>query len=188
MEKTNTNVDCLPEPLPLSMFELSAIFSIYFVIWVLLYVEAYALRMRRIISAFYYRRLEKRRVLYLYNDLLKKRVGLLRHMRKKVRKLAKEKKLSEKTSILYSLKKDYPRLCGCLQIFQSSKSYCLICKTPEIPGNFHNCITPGCNFGYCRQCWKDVRRKCYACLESYNTDSDVTSEESDYTDDDELLD
>ena len=62
------------------------VFAVYLGVFVFMLIEAYGLRLRRLICAFFYRKREKKRVLYLYNEMLKKRKGFLRHMRHRVRK------------------------------------------------------------------------------------------------------
>lgn len=67
------------------------IVAIYLGVWILMYFEAYGLRLRRLISSFFYRKREKKRVLFLYNEMLKKRKGYLRAMRRRVRKQVSSK-------------------------------------------------------------------------------------------------
>jgi hypothetical protein len=47
---------------------------------------------------------------------------------------------------------------------------------------FVRCPTPGCNWGYCAECWKDIKRKCYAC--GGKDDGDSGSDPSDDGSDD----
>ena len=35
------------------------------------------------------------------------------------------------------------------------KQKCLICEE-VVKASMHRCTTPGCNFVYCRQCWRDL--------------------------------
>lgn len=62
------------------------IFLIYFAVWASIFIESYGLRLRRVICSFFYRKREKIRVLYLYNQMLKKRKIFISHMRKKILK------------------------------------------------------------------------------------------------------
>jgi len=76
-----TNEACLPRPNKLSVYVIVKIYSIYAIIWVLLYTNIYTQRTRRIICAFFYTKREKRRVLYLYNETLRRRLGYARYTR-----------------------------------------------------------------------------------------------------------
>nr|KAG5704786.1 hypothetical protein BaRGS_015169 [Batillaria attramentaria] len=165
---------------------------IYLATWLFMLSEAYGLRLRRAICAFFYRKREKRRVLYVYNELLKKRKGYLRHMRHRVRKQIRDRTLETKTSVINALKLQFPRLCWCLRFLAASKDTCLVCKDPE-GKDFVRCQTVGCNWGYCKECWGDIKRKCYACggkeddESGSDSDESSTSESSELTDDENFL-
>ncbi|KAJ8306722.1 hypothetical protein KUTeg_015763 [Tegillarca granosa] len=170
IDHVSTNFECLPRPKEMDSKYVGLIFGVYGLVWFLMLTEAYGLRLRRL--------REKRRILFLYNDMLKKRRGFLRHMRHTVRKQARRQALSVKTTVFYALSQEFPRLCGCLKKFQSAKLYCLICGDPENKF-FRKCETPDCHFGYCEECWYDVKGRCYACI-PFDDDDD----ESELTDDD----
>ncbi|XP_072050299.1 E3 ubiquitin-protein ligase DCST1-like [Amphiura filiformis] len=158
----STNRHCLPKPTKLDQDVIISIFCMWGAVWLLLYFQAYGLRLRRVICAFFYPKVEKARTLSLYNEGLRKRVGYLKLMRKKVRKLAKEKKLEEKA--------DWTKCCGLCR-----KRTCLICEDPETK-TFHHCQTEGCQFIYCKECWGDVKESCYACEPYYGSSDDEKSD------------
>ncbi|XP_033755475.1 E3 ubiquitin-protein ligase DCST1-like [Pecten maximus] len=162
IDNISTNFECLPRPVQMEKKYLWLIYGTFGTIWVLMLFEAYGLRLRRLVASFFYRKREKKRILYLYNDMLKKRRGFLRHMRHHIRKQVKKKNLLVKISLTSSLRKEFPRLCGWLKIFGSGKLSCLICEDPEKKG-FVRCLTPGCNVGYCAMCWSDIKQRCYSC-------------------------
>ncbi|KAK3095264.1 hypothetical protein FSP39_012345, partial [Pinctada imbricata] len=178
MEMISTNFACLPQPLKLENKYILYVYLLYGLIWTFTLLEAYGLRLKRVVASFFYRKREKRRILYLYNEMLKKRRGFLRHVRHRILKQARKQQLFRKTGIIYSLTQRYPRL-SFLKRFVSSKGKCLICEDPE-KKDFVRCQTPGCNFGYCKECWIDIKRRCYACMTFI--DEEIT--ESDITDDD----
>jgi len=76
-----TNEACLPKPSKLPVYISIKIYLIYAIIWVLLYTSIYTQRMRRVICSFFYTKREKRRVLYLYNETLRRRLGYARYMK-----------------------------------------------------------------------------------------------------------
>ncbi|XP_048251270.1 E3 ubiquitin-protein ligase DCST1-like isoform X1 [Haliotis rufescens] len=182
-----TNADCLPSPTKVDTRIIISIYSIYVSVWVFMYFEAYGLRLRRQICCFFYRKREKRRVLYMYNDMLKKRKGFLRQMRHKVRKQVKAGSLSHPTGVLSALVQEFPRCCKCLERFAKAKPTCLICEDPK-NNDFHDCETEGCKFTYCKDCWLDVKKKCYACQKTHGggdgDDISAAEDDSDITDDD----
>lgn len=73
-----SNAACLPQPTLMSNYYFFKIYGTYFAIWILIVVQAYVLRVRRVICAYFYRKREKKRVLYLYNETLKRRIGFFR--------------------------------------------------------------------------------------------------------------
>ncbi|XP_071788132.1 E3 ubiquitin-protein ligase DCST1-like [Asterias amurensis] len=173
-----TNKQCLPVPSAPDNKLTMMVFAAWGAVWLSLYFEAYALRLRRIICAYFYPKREKQRVVFLYNEQLKKKSGFLKHLRYTVRQLAKEKRLGAKIGTLTSLYIHWPRLCGWLGIFGLSKRSCLICDEKENK-DFHKCSTEGCDFAYCCDCWRDIKKVCYACKiskDTYDGEVDFLSE------------
>lgn len=70
-----SNSACLPRASKVPNYVILKIYSNYLAIWVLLFTVAYTQRLRRVICSFFYRKREKRRVLYLYNESLRRRLG-----------------------------------------------------------------------------------------------------------------
>lgn len=73
-----SNEVCLPQPTVLSKYYLYKIYGTYFGIWILIVVQAYTQRLRRLICAYFYRKREKKRVLFIYNETLKRRIGFFK--------------------------------------------------------------------------------------------------------------
>lgn len=73
-----TNAVCLPRPNLLLRYYSFKIYGTYFGIWVMMLVQAYMLRLRSIICGYFYRKRQKKRVLFLYNESLKRRRGFFR--------------------------------------------------------------------------------------------------------------
>lgn len=178
-----SNEMCLPRPTPLSNYYLFKIYGTYVLIWLMIWLQAYTQRLRRVICAYFYRKREKRRVLFLYNESLKRRIGFFRHMKKKVKKMAREQRLEENLNICAVLRVRYPDRCSCLNFFAMARRRCVICGDPEprkksnIPGDFEDCKTPTCYFVHCAECWNDVGKQCFVCAEGAT--SDGSDEETD---------
>ena len=103
-EVTSRVVECLPVASVTDSSYLRGILTVFVCVQLLLVCESLALRTRRTIAAFFYRKREKGRILFLYNDMLRKRKGFLRHMRQTVRRKARDRKL-EVTSLSVSNRK-----------------------------------------------------------------------------------
>ncbi len=179
LDRVTTNHACLPKPSETDDVITAFIFAIYVMVWLFIYFEDWGLRLRHVIAAFFYRKREKKRVLALYNEMYRKRLGYLKHMRKKIRKQLRKREMKNNIGVVVALQRQFPYLCRCLSIFKSAKKTCIICDDTE-RRDFYRCDTEGCGVIYCPQCWKDIKRKCYAC--------DDVSDESDDDDDSSLLD
>lgn len=73
-----SNEECLPRPTSMAKSYILKIYGTYFSIWLMMWLQTYTQRTRRVICAYFFRKREKRRVLFLYNETLKRRMGLLR--------------------------------------------------------------------------------------------------------------
>lgn len=173
LHQSMDNKECLPRPtfLPVSMY--FRIYTLYAAIVGLTVYESLLQRTRRAICGFFYPKREKRRILYLYNETLRRRHGFLRFMKHKARKEAKKNRLSQELSLLAALRLECPSLCGWLEMCGSAKRDCLICKDLE-NALFVDCPNPHCNFCYCEECWENIGSKCYGCdpIESSSEDEE----------------
>ncbi|XP_060569051.1 E3 ubiquitin-protein ligase DCST1-like [Ruditapes philippinarum] len=188
LDRVSSNVECLPRPVPLDNIYYGYVFGIFFLTWMLVLLDAYCLRMRMVISAFFYRKREKQRILHLYNTMLKKRKYFLKDMRRKVKRKAKKMELYERSGLMYSLGRQFPGLCGCLAKTKAGRDKCLICEE-KLKTDIEECYNEECKFVYCEECWQDVKETCYACLplaEFSSTDSDSMSDDKDDKGDDEM--
>ena len=177
IDNITTNFDCLPNPTKTSLESILMMYGTLVIQWLLLILDGYSLRLRRVVASFFYPKREKKRVLFFYNSMLKKRKGFLKHMRHDIKRRAKERRISKETSIMMGLRFSFPRLCGWITAIGLGKKKCLICEETENK-TFKHCPTRGCNFGYCRECWIDIKKSCYACMPEQEWDS----EDSGFTD------
>ncbi|KAL6265156.1 hypothetical protein P5V15_005242 [Pogonomyrmex californicus] len=170
-----TNSACLPRASKVPNYMILKIYSIYLTIWTLLFTTAYTQRLRRVICSFFYRKREKRRVLYLYNESLRRRLGHARFMRARVKSLVRTRRLEYDMDPWIALRLRWPTLCGWLVIFAWARHKCLVCGEvePKRGPRFLRCATPGCPFVHCSECWDDVGRICYACADIGETDDDT---------------
>ena len=169
-----TNQACLPRPKKLSTYIILKIYGTYLGIWFMLLSTAYTQRLRRVICSFFYRKREKRRVLYLYNETLRRRAGLFRFLKAKVKHLVQAHLLEQDMDPWLALRNRYPKLCGWLHFFACSREKCLICEERESRKGrkFRRCTTPGCPFVHCPECWKDVGEICLACADLPDSESE----------------
>ncbi|XP_037067964.1 protein sneaky-like [Pollicipes pollicipes] len=174
IQQSVDNRECLPNPTFLPTTTYLRAYALYAAIVGLTVYESLLQRSRRAICGFFYPKREKRRVLYLYNETLRRRRGYMRFMRKRTRREARKNRLSQQLSLLAALRLECPALCGWLRVCGGARRDCLVCKDPE-HGLFVDCPNPHCNFCYCHECWEDIGQKCYGCdpIESSSSAEDT---------------
>ncbi|XP_049876714.1 protein sneaky [Pectinophora gossypiella] len=177
VRRSVTNAACLPHPRSMPTTYFLKIYGGYLWILLLLYINPYTLRLRRLVCSWFYPRREKQRVLHLYNDILKKRVKIQKTVRRKAVQAIRAHYLSGEN--LLSLRIKFPQVLGWLRVFPAARMTCLICGQTQ-PRNasqkgWHSCMLTKCPFVYCEECWPEVGRLCLACDPSLAELSDVDS-------------
>ncbi|ENN75308.1 hypothetical protein YQE_08085, partial [Dendroctonus ponderosae] len=176
-----SNEECLPRPTSMPKSYILKIYGTYFSIWLMMWLQTYTQRTRRLICAYFFRKREKRRVLFLYNETLKRRMGLLRHMKKNLDRKARARRLEENYNVLQIMTIKYPKEFSWLKWFKAGRRKCLLCEEvePRKQSDFIECPNEGCHFIYCQECWKDMGDKCLVCAVESETEDDFTDENDD---------
>ncbi|XP_060805741.1 protein sneaky [Amyelois transitella] len=174
-----TNRPCIPRPRLMPPAYFFKIYGGYLWIILLLYLDPYTLRLRRLICSYFYPRREKQRILHLYNDILKKRMKMQKTLRKKAIQTVRAHYLSGEN--LVSMRMKFPQLLGWLRVLPAARMTCLICGEPEPRKDnqestpWHACVASHCPFMYCMECWREVGARCLACDPSLAELSDMDS-------------
>ncbi|KAL3275786.1 hypothetical protein HHI36_020531 [Cryptolaemus montrouzieri] len=162
-----SNENCLPHPTLMPYIYFLEIYGMFLLIAVMMFVEVYTQRFRSVICGYFYRKRQKRRILYLYNETTRRRIGFLRYMKSRIIKQVRERRLDESVNICAVARYRYPKCCGFLKIFGMARRDCIICEEPEgvfdSPNRFVICENDDCHLLYCRECWLDVGNDCLAC-------------------------
>ncbi|XP_022346910.1 DC-STAMP domain-containing protein 1 [Enhydra lutris kenyoni] len=167
----SNNMPCLPQPLSLDAWAYVRAALPIGLLLCLCLLQAFAYRLRRVIAAFYFPKREKKRVLFLYNELLRKRAAFTQLRRAAILRRAREQKAPR------------PRLADvlhrrCPLARRWLRRRCVVCQAPETPAAYV-CPTPDCAAVYCRPCWDDVRRRCPACTPREELSSSAYSDSND---------
>ncbi|OWK04505.1 DCST1 [Cervus elaphus hippelaphus] len=167
----SNNMPCLPQPVPLSTraYLKAALPSGLLVCLCLL--QAFGYRLRRVITAFYFPKREKKRTLFLYNDLLRKRAAFTQLRRATILRRARQQR-APRRHLLDILHRSCPLLRPLL------RRRCVVCQAPETPESYL-CPTPNCEAVYCRSCWNDMRQRCPACTPREELSSSAYSDSND---------
>ncbi|XP_059758030.1 E3 ubiquitin-protein ligase DCST1 isoform X2 [Balaenoptera ricei] len=168
----SNNMPCLPQPVPLSTraYLRAALPSSLLVCLCLL--QAFGYRLRRVIAAFYFPKREKKRILFLYNELLRKRAAFTQLRRATIVRRARQQRAPRRhlADILHR---------RCLPLLRPwLRRRCVVCQAPETPESYV-CPTPDCEAVYCRSCWNDMRQRCPVCTPREELSSSAYSDSND---------
>ncbi|XP_070622886.1 E3 ubiquitin-protein ligase DCST1 isoform X2 [Erythrolamprus reginae] len=175
MEMEANNLQCLPEPRGMSREEyLKAAIPLGALV-MLCFLQVYVFRLRRVIAAFYFPKREKKRTIYLYNEMLRQRMAFVIVQRKRIILRARRQKRVRKP-----LANQIGRWCPFLKRFLVRR--CILCNWPESRHSLA-CSNPECETVYCRICWKDLGKTCFACSpEDLISDDESSDEQRGYAD------
>lgn len=168
LNKNYTNLECLPNP---QITPSSTYYNIimYFVSLIALgYLQAYLSRLRRIICAFFYPKREKKRILFLYNDRLKKRKRYHSFKIGFLKKLIKDKEQLINENLFHFFAYLWAKI--------TNSKKCIICEQ-SVQHNYTVCAQENCQLVYCSQCWQLSGRICHACDQRQCEDTDLTDDQ-----------
>nr|KAF6413082.1 DC-STAMP domain containing 1 [Molossus molossus] len=167
----SNNVPCLPQPVCLNATAYLRAGLPTALLVCLCLLQAFAYRLRRVIAAFYFPKREKKRILFLYNELLRKRAAFTQ-----LRRAAIVRQAREQRARLHHLVDILHRRCPFLRPWLRRR--CVVCQAPETPESYV-CLTPDCEAVYCRSCWDDMRQRCPVCTPREELSSSAYSDSND---------
>ncbi|KAF3822919.1 hypothetical protein GH733_010355 [Mirounga leonina] len=167
----SNNMACLPQPVSLDARAYVRAALPMGLLLCLCLLQAFAYRLRRVIAAFYFPKREKKRILFLYNELLRKRAAFTQLRRAAILRRAQQQKAPR-----HRLADVLLRRCPLLRRW--SRGRCVVCQAPETP-EAYVCPTPDCAAVYCQPCWDDMRRRCPACTPREELSSSAYSDSND---------
>ncbi|KAF6292726.1 DC-STAMP domain containing 1 [Rhinolophus ferrumequinum] len=167
----SNNMPCLPQPVCLdaTAYLRAALPSALLVGLCLL--QAFGYRLRRVIATFYFPKREKKRTLFFYNELLRKRAAFTQLRRAAIVRQARQQRAPR-----HRLVDILHRCCPLLRPWLRRR--CVVCQAPETPESYV-CPTPDCEAVYCRSCWDDMRQRCPACTPREELSSSAYSDSND---------
>ncbi|XP_077524282.1 ubiquitin protein ligase sneaky [Amblyomma americanum] len=173
LERIASNAHCLPRPVRTSRRLVLRLYLVYASLVALVFAQLFAARMRRAVCAYFFRKREKKRVLHLYNKMLKQRAGYLRYVRHRIRKLVRDREFNLDVGWFEFFRKMAPRVYRFLQLVGvAHQRCCLVCGDPEDRASYL-CPTEVCHCVYCFVCWSEIGR-CYACEPSEDEESPLS--------------
>ncbi|XP_074076603.1 E3 ubiquitin-protein ligase DCST1 isoform X2 [Macrotis lagotis] len=166
----SSNIACLPQPIGMNSQDYMKAFLPASLLVFLCLTQAFSYRLRRVIAAFYFPKREKKRVLFFYNELLRKRLIFTKLRRTIIMERAQRQRKPR-----HRLVELCHRRCRLLRYFLRRR--CVVCQASETPECWV-CPSPGCGTVYCASCWIDMRRKCPVCTAREELSSSAYSNSS----------
>lgn len=146
---------CLAIPREISSQSVIVLVIVYIILGLAVLSQAYCLRFRHAIVAYFYPARNSERIQYLYNKLLKKRerskITLTFRIPPKMENNLPESKKTRKQTCL--------NLAKTMGLF---RRYCVVCGFPE-NSEFKTCTNHLCSAVYCSSCFDDVNCICLIC-------------------------
>nr|KAF6396525.1 DC-STAMP domain containing 1 [Rousettus aegyptiacus] len=167
----SSNMPCLPQPVSLDARAYVRTALPVGLLVCLCLLQAFGYRLRRVIAAFYFPKREKKRILFLYNELLRKRAAFTQ-----LRRAAIVRQAQQQRAPRHRLADVLHRSCPLLRPWLRRR--CVVCQAPETPESYV-CQTPDCKAVYCRPCWDDMRQRCPACTPREELSSSAFSDSDD---------
>ncbi|XP_041421542.1 E3 ubiquitin-protein ligase DCST1-like [Xenopus laevis] len=152
---TNNTV-CLAQPIHLTSQQYIGTCLLLTITLILPFVQIYMSRLRRVLAAYFYPKTEKRRILHLYNELLRYRDLYLNIKRKNLMITANRHR-----NFMMSIPGMLFRQMKWLRVI--IKRRCLVCNAKETKTSYI-CKTSNCDTAYCLDCWKEIKKCCFVCL------------------------
>lgn len=171
----HSNLLCLPQPTSVPVTSIYKIYATFLCVFLMVIFNGYLRRLRRVCCALFFRRHEKRRVLYLYNETLRQRRAFFKFKKSRVTQLVKENRLTEDSNILLILRLRFPRYFRWLVMFPVARRKCLICKEPE-KKTWPKIACPDCPYVFCEECWDMIEHSCYLCYPSVEGNGDQSDD------------
>ncbi|XP_069131597.1 DC-STAMP domain-containing protein 2-like [Argopecten irradians] len=159
---------CLPNAHEPDTSTIYLVVFLYLLAFVMMFMQAYGLRIRRKVAAHYYPEVEFDRIQYLHSKIRIKRRTLIGWIAHFLTSRRKEKDVSERMTLGSWFYYSCPYMASVFDC-KPAKTICLNCDR-ESDGlmKFNICQTKGCESVYCSPCFKEMDERCPVCNKKYN--------------------
>ncbi|XP_033751515.1 DC-STAMP domain-containing protein 2-like [Pecten maximus] len=151
---------CLPDPKKPKVQTSFVLLGLYFLAFIFIFTQAYGLRMRAKIAAYFYPEQERERIKYLHEKITLKRKSKLLWCAKNLKSRRKRNAILSHIPLAGYIA-HITESCNC---GPQTETTCLGCQE-AFTGvtEFHICRTTGCDGVYCRDCFMEMNEKCAVC-------------------------
>lgn len=159
MEHVRQNI-CLPMPKKTGAYALQRVGFFLFFFLMTICFQSYAVRSQHHIGAFFFPRTERRRTVYVYNDVLLKRRKTANTMKTNLIRKLRRNDFHRDNDTLLSVREMMPALAKVIKAI-GGHYICLVCDESENPGFF---VCEKDQVAYCQRCYEELDRRCLSCL------------------------
>lgn len=143
------------------------------VLLLIIFLQAFILRLRRLIASRFYPRRERKRIAYLYYKLLEERKMFYKSVIENMNNFSEETETLNRLDAVLVLCNNFSWIKVVLEFVGVSIRTCAVCGT-GLNKKYLHCDTEDCGVIYCRTCFWDLENKCLGCM----SNSKMTSRSS----------
>lgn len=135
------------------------------ILLLIILLQAFILRLRRLISSRFYPRRERKRIAYLYYKLLEERKMFYKSVIENMNNFSDETEMLNRLDAVLVLCNNFSWIKTVLEFIGVSIRRCAVCGT-GLNKKYLFCDTEDCDVIYCRTCFWDLENKCLGCMRS----------------------
>lgn len=146
------------------------------ILLLIILLQAFILRLRRVISSRFYPRRERKRIAYLYYKLLEERKTFYKSVIESMNNFSEENEMLNRLDAVLVLCNTFSWIKAVFEFVGVNIRRCAVCGT-GLNKKYLYCDTEDCDVIYCRTCFWDLENKCLGCMRS----SKMTSRSSSFS-------
>ena len=135
------------------------------VLLLIILLQAFVLRLRRLTSSRFYPRRERKRIAYLYYKLLEERKTFYKSVIENMNNFSEETEMLNRLDAVLVLCNNFSWIKKVLEFVGVNIRRCAVCGT-GLNRKYLFCDTEDCDVIYCRTCFWDLENKCLGCMRS----------------------
>ena len=135
------------------------------ILLLIILLQAFLLRLRRLISSRFYPRRERKRIAYLYYKLLEERKTFYKSVIESMNNFSEETEMLNRLDAVLVLCNTFSWVKAVFEFVGIDIRRCAVCGT-GLNKKYLYCDTEDCDVIYCRTCFWDLENKCLGCMRS----------------------
>ena len=135
------------------------------ILLLIILLQAFILRLRRLISSRFYPRRERKRIAYLYYKLLEERKTFYKSVIESMNNFSEETEMLNRLDAVLVLCNTFSWVKAVFEFVGVNIRRCAVCGT-GLNRKYLYCDTEDCDVIYCRTCFWDLENKCLGCMRS----------------------